>query len=138
MDPNVNAPVFDAAAILGIGPLSNDPMPDPEPGFVTLRVPDGLSLHALRESAAGKQMMHPQSWYDRYPWSKEALLAVHGEVELPGKVPDVVESSVHSLPSKWTVNMRSVAGDEHASDAKLGGLAMMDLEVAAPVQGLRL
>ena len=32
----------------------------------------------------------------------------------------------------------SIAGDKHATNSKLGYLAMMDLEVAAPVQGLRL
>ena len=65
-------------------------------------------------------------------------MSVDGEIEFPRKIPDVLKSSVHSLPAKWTMNVRRVAGDKHTSNAKLRGLAVVDLEVAAPVQGLRL
>ena len=55
MDPDVNATVFDAADMLKIGTPPTDPLPDAEPGFVTLRVPDGLTLQAIRDSAVGAE-----------------------------------------------------------------------------------
>ena len=67
--------VFDVAQVLGIGTPSTDPLPVPTPGYITLRIPEGLSLHALRDGPVGRRLLHPQDWYDKYPWSEAALLA---------------------------------------------------------------
>ena len=77
---------FDAAAILGIGTPYTEPLPAPEPGYTIIRIPEGLSLLALRESAIGKRMMWPWDWYDKYQWSREALPAGTYRLRLP--VPD--------------------------------------------------
>lgn len=75
MDPTESALVFDVAAILGIGSPTADPLPEPNPGFITLRIPEGMSLMALRESDAGKKLMNFKTWYSKYPWSRDALPA---------------------------------------------------------------
>ena len=45
-----NSYCFDAAALLGIGTPSADPLPAPVPDEVTLRIPDGLTLQNLRRN----------------------------------------------------------------------------------------
>jgi hypothetical protein len=66
---------FDAASALGIGTPSSEPLPAPEAGFTIIRIPDGLSLQALRDSHVGQRLMNRQDWYDKYQWSREALPA---------------------------------------------------------------
>jgi len=75
--------VLDAAAILGIGTPSTEPLPPPEEGWIVLRIPDGLTLQALRDSPAGKERMWAQDWYDTYPWSTEALPAGDYHLRIP-------------------------------------------------------
>ena len=75
--------VFDAAAILGIGTPSTELLPDPEEGFVTLVIPDGLSLQTLRDSDVGKKLMHRQDWYDEYHWSSQTLPAGIYRLRIP-------------------------------------------------------
>jgi hypothetical protein len=65
-------------------------------------------------------------------------VTTNDEVELPGQIPDVVEPGVHALSAEWTVNVRGVAGDEDASDTEPRHLAVMRVEIAAPVQRARL
>ena len=64
--------------------------------------------------------------------------AAQREVELPDEVPGVVQPGVHSLAAERAVDVRGVAGDEHPPDAQLRRVPVMDAEVAAPVEGLRL
>ena len=66
---------FDAAAALGIGKPSTEPLPTAAPGEVILRIPDGLTLHVLRKSPVGKILMWQMDWYDKYQWSNETLPA---------------------------------------------------------------
>lgn len=75
--------VFDAAAMLGVGTPSTEPLPVPEAGFITLVVSDGLSLQALRDSDIGRRLMLQQDWYDTYDWSVAALPARVYRVRLP-------------------------------------------------------
>jgi hypothetical protein len=67
--------VFDVAQVLGIG--------TPPLGYVTLRIPDGLSLQVLRDSEIGKKLMHDQTWYDRCVWSTESPPAGTYRLRLP-------------------------------------------------------
>ncbi len=69
---SANDNCFDAAAVLGIGTPSADPLPAAAPGEVVLRIPDGLSLQALRDSPVGQALMHQQDWYDRCAWGRIA------------------------------------------------------------------
>jgi len=75
--------VLDAAAILGLGTPSTEPLPPLEAGWIVLRIPAGLTLQALRDSPAGKKPMWQQDWYDTYPWSTEALPAGDYRLRLP-------------------------------------------------------
>ena len=74
---------FDAAALLGIGIPSAEPLPAPIAGEVTLRIPDGLTLQALRKSPVGQNLMHDQGWYGKYPWSQAALPAGSYRLRIP-------------------------------------------------------
>jgi hypothetical protein len=74
---------FDAATLLGIGTGSTDPLPAPVPGEVVLRIPDGLTLQALRDSPVGKRLMHVQDWYDKYAWRQVALPAGSYRLRVP-------------------------------------------------------
>ena len=77
---------FDAAALLNIGTPSAEPLPSPIADEVVLHIPDGLTLQALLKSRAGQNLMHPQNWYDEYPWSQAALPAGTYHLRIP--VPD--------------------------------------------------
>ena len=77
---------FDAAALLNIGTPSADPLPAPIADEIVLHIPDGLTLQTLRDSPVGKKLMHPQDWYDKYPWGQEALLVGTYRLRIP--VPD--------------------------------------------------
>lgn len=66
---------FDVATVLGFGTPCADPLPAPGPGEVVLRIPEGLSLQALRDSDVGKRLVHDQRWYNRHAWGKRKLLA---------------------------------------------------------------
>ena len=65
-------------------------------------------------------------------------MTAHGKVELPDQIPDVMQSGIHPLPAKWTVNVSSVAGYKDTPQAQLCHLAVMDAKIGAPVQGARL
>ncbi len=67
-----------------------------------------------------------------------AATAVQGEIELPGKIPDVVQSGVHALPAERTVDVRCITRDEDPSDLEPRDMPMMDAEIAAPVERERL
>src|SRR5262249_21943948 len=73
----------DVASVLGIGTTSSDPLPQPEPGEVVLRIPDGLTLQALRDSPAGQTRMWRQDWYDKSPCSKAAPPAGRHRLRIP-------------------------------------------------------
>lgn len=105
MGPTANAPVFNAAAILGIGTPSTEPLPDAEPGFVTLRIPDGLTLRALRDSGVGKTLMYSQDWYDECPWAKEAAPTGTYRLRLPvpGSNRKTTREQVALLPAGETL-----------------------------------
>ncbi len=75
--------VLDAAAVLGLGTPSADPLPPPEAGWVVLRIPDNLTLQALRDSPVGKELMWQHGWYDQYPWSSAAPPAGDYALRLP-------------------------------------------------------
>src|ERR1700740_3616229 len=64
-------------------------------------------------------------------------MRVQHQVELPGKVPNVMQSGIHPLATERAVNVSGIACDEHTPHAELGRLAVMDAEIAAPVQGAR-
>ena len=65
-------------------------------------------------------------------------VAAKEKVELPDQVPNIMQPRIHALPAKWAVNVSGVASNEHASDAKLGGVAMMNAEIAAPMKSVRI
>jgi hypothetical protein len=92
---------LDAAAILGIGTPSTEPLPAPIPGEIVLRIPDSLSLQGLRDSPIGKQLMHQQDWYDKYQWSKEALPAgtYRLRVPVPGSNRKTASEQAAMLPA---------------------------------------
>lgn len=76
---------YDAVAILGFGEASTEPLPEPAPGEVVIRVGD-WSLQDLRDSEVGKTLMHQQDWYDTYDWASVKLTSGVYRVRLP--VPD--------------------------------------------------
>jgi len=43
-----------------------------------------------------------------------------------------MQSGIHPLPPKWTVNVRGVASHEDTPDAQLCYLPVMDAKIAAP------
>src|SRR5690348_15920057 len=65
-------------------------------------------------------------------------LAVQCKVKFPCQIPHIVKPGVHALSAERAVNVSGVSGNEHPPDAQLRYLAMMDAEVAAPVQLQRL
>ena len=46
-------------------------------------------------------------------------VTVQDKVELPDQIPNVVQSGIHPLPAKWTVNVSGIAGYENTPDAQL-------------------
>ncbi|MDA1292497.1 MAG: hypothetical protein O3A81_01835 [bacterium] len=77
--------IYDAVAILGFGEVSTEPLPEPAPGEIIIRVGD-WSLQDLRDCTVGKELMLQQDWYDKYDWSSAKLTAGIYRVRLP--VPD--------------------------------------------------
>ncbi len=75
--------VLDAAAVLGLGTPSSAPLPEAEVGWIVLRIPDNLTLQALRDCPVGQELMWQQGWYDKYPWSSAALPAGDYYLRLP-------------------------------------------------------
>ena len=63
------------------------------------------------------------------------IVALEKEVELPEQIPNVMQSRVHPLPAKWTMNMSGIAGNENAAFAQPRCLAVMDAKIGAPVNG---
>ncbi len=53
---------YDAMSILGFGKASTEPLPEPLPGEVVIRVGD-WSLQDLQDCAVGKELMHQRSLY---------------------------------------------------------------------------
>lgn len=109
---------FDAAAILGLGP-STDPLPQPEPGEFCLYVPAALTLQALRDSPAGKELMDPQHWYDRHPWSSKAPVAGVYRLRIP------VPGSQHKV---FAEQQAMLAEGEEVAPAVLVAAALLCLK----------
>jgi hypothetical protein len=65
-------------------------------------------------------------------------MTVQRKVELPDQIPNVMQSGIHSLPPKRTVNVRGIAGYEESPDAQLCYLPVMDAKITAPMQSPRL
>lgn len=78
---------YDAAPILGLGEASSEPLPDPAPGEVVVRV-GAWSLQDLRtcETVVRHNLMLDQDWYNKYPFSREKLTPGIYRVRLP--IPD--------------------------------------------------
>ena len=78
---------YDAAPILGLGEASSEPLPDPAPGEVVIRV-GAWSLQDLRtcETVVRHNLMWDQDWYNEYPFSREKLTPGVYRVRLP--IPD--------------------------------------------------
>lgn len=78
---------YDAIAILGLGEASSDPLPDPAPGEVVIRV-GAWSLKDLRtnEMVVRSNLMWDDTWYDKYDWSGTKLIPGVYRVRLP--IPD--------------------------------------------------
>ncbi|MBU0767251.1 hypothetical protein KKF55_05770 [Patescibacteria group bacterium] len=76
---------YDAIAILGFGEASTEPLPEPAPDEIIIRVGD-WSLQDLRDCEVGKELMHQQDWYDKYDCASAKLTAGIYRVRLP--VPD--------------------------------------------------
>jgi hypothetical protein len=62
-------------------------------------------------------------------------VTVQDKVEFPDQIPNVMQSGVHSLSAKGTMNVGGITGDEHTPYAQLRNLSVMDAKIAAPVQG---
>lgn len=78
---------YDAVAILGLGEASSDPLPEPAPGEVVIRV-GAWSLADLRvcETVVRDNLMHDQDWYVKYPLNTAKLTPGVYRVRMP--VPD--------------------------------------------------
>lgn len=78
---------YDAVSILGIGEVSSDPLPDPAPGEVVIRV-GAWSLKDLRtcETVVRSNLMWDDTWYDKYDWSSVKLTPGVYRVRMP--IPD--------------------------------------------------
>lgn len=78
---------YDAASILGLGEASSDPLPDPAPGEVVIRV-GAWSLQDLRtcETVVRHNLMWDQDWYNEYPFPRAKLTPGVYRVRLP--IPD--------------------------------------------------
>jgi hypothetical protein len=78
---------YDAAAILGLGKASSDPLPEAASGEVVIRV-GAWSLQDLHtcETVVRDNLMWDQDWYNEYPWSRVKLTPGVYRVRIP--VPD--------------------------------------------------
>ena len=76
---------FDVAGVLGIGAPSPKPVKGTQ-GFITLRIPDGISPRSLRQSKVGKERIWEDTWYDIYDWADQSLPAGVYHLRLP--IPD--------------------------------------------------
>jgi hypothetical protein len=82
--PGGSGHAFDVSTVLGIGPPNPDPLPAPEAEHeIVLRIPDGLTLLSLRDSAIGRALMHQQDWYEKYDWCRQALPAGIYHLRIP-------------------------------------------------------
>src|SRR5262249_52825159 len=64
-------------------------------------------------------------------------VTVQEEVKLPGQIPNILQPCIHALPSKRTMNVGSIAGQEDTSDAHLRDVSTVNAKVAAPGHGVR-
>lgn len=76
--------VYDAVSILGLGEASGEPLPEPAPDEVVIRV-GAWSLKNLRtcETVARENLMWDQEWYHEYPWSRKKLTLGVYRVRMP-------------------------------------------------------
>ncbi len=82
---------FDVAALLRIGTPSTDPLPQPVPGEVILRMPDGVMFQNLRSYPSVEHLLWQRKWFDGDDWSTKTLPAGLYRLRLP--VPDSNEKS---------------------------------------------
>ena len=106
---------YDAVAILGFGEASTEPLPEPAPGEIIIRVGD-WSLQDLRDSKIGKELMHQQDWYDKYDCASAKLTAGIYRVRLP--VPD-------SNRKNLTEQKGLLLSDEEVAPVALGASALL-------------
>ncbi len=73
-----------AATILGLSEESRDPLPEPAPGEVVIRV-GAWSLQDLCacETVRDSNLMCVQDWYYKYPWSRAKLVPGVYRVRMP-------------------------------------------------------
>jgi hypothetical protein len=65
-------------------------------------------------------------------------LTTQEEVEFPHEIPNIMKSCVHPLTTERAVNVSSIASNEDATNSQLRCMAVMNAEIAAPVQSVRL
>lgn len=83
MDHTKTDHVFDLATALGIGTQLDGPPPYAVEGFVTLRVPDGMTLRALGDCPTGRELMWRSRWCESRPRNAEAPPAGVYRLRLP-------------------------------------------------------
>ena len=103
---------YDAVAILGFGEASTEPLPEPAPGEIIIRVGD-WSLQDLRDSKIGNELMHQQDWYDKYD-----LAMTEGIYRVRLPVPD-------SNRKNLTEQKRLLLSDEEVAPVALGASALL-------------
>src|SRR5262249_19723178 len=64
--------------------------------------------------------------------------ASHNKIEFPHKVPNILQSGIHSLASKRAVNVGRVTSNEHVPDPQSPSLSVMDSKITTPPHGQRL
>ena len=84
MTRSSDSAVYDAAPILGLGKASDEPLPDPDPGEVVIRV-GAWSLRDLRtcETVVRDSLVWDSTWYDQYAWSQAKLTPSVYRVRIP-------------------------------------------------------
>ena len=103
---------YDAVAILGFGEASTEPLPEPAPGEIIIRVGD-WSLQDLRDSKIGNELMHQQDWYDKYD-----LAMTEGIYRMRLPVPD-------SNRKNLTEQKGLLLSDEEVAPVALGASALL-------------
>jgi len=106
---------YDAVAILGFGEASTEPLPEPAPGEIIIRVGD-WSLQDLRDSKIGNELMHQQDWYDKYDLASAKLTEGIYRMRLP--VPD-------SNRKNLTEQKGLLLSDEEVAPVALGATALL-------------
>jgi hypothetical protein len=108
---------YDAAPILGLGEASREPLPDPSPGEVIVRV-GAWSLQDLRtcETVVRHRLMWCEDWYDVYPFSCEKLTPGAYRVRMP--IPD----SNHKY---FTEQCKLLLSGEEAAPAALVAVTLL-------------